>query len=112
MKILLEEALQQKREAKLKLHQLQRTMRPSGAGGGRLANIALGVCMGTATTAYFLCLVLRAVIRFDHILVEEYVLTSSPETSLLQLHDERPEALGTLEDIVGLLLLLIQFPPL
>lgn len=113
MKILLEEAVQQKRDAKLKLYQLQRRLWPSGAAGGRLANVALAVCMVTVTTAYLLCLVLKAGTRYHYILVVEgYFSTSSPDTSLLQLRDERPEAMGSLDEIAGLLLLLIQIPPL
>ena len=113
MKILLEEAVVQKRDAKLSLHQLQRRLRPPGAAGGRLANIALAVSVATVTAAYFLCLVLKGAARYNHSLVEgEVFSTSSPATPLWQLRDERPEVLGWQEEPAGLLLLLIQIPPL
>jgi hypothetical protein len=126
MKILLEDALQRKREAKHKLYQTQRRLRPSGSGPGQMANVALAVCMFAAAASYFLCLVLKAAVRFNYIdalrpelaatfddaAAASYLTTAVSETSLLQLRDERPEALGSLADTAGLLLLLIQIPPL
>ena len=116
LQIVIEGASEKRREAKHKLLQLQRRLKPSGSGAGRLANVALVVCLGCAAGAYALCLVIKTASRFTQTTTlssQPYGLTSLPETALLQLEHERsPLVTSDLAETAGVLLWIIQIPPL
>ena len=82
----LDEAVAVQREATHRLLQAQRGLRPRGA--GRLANLALALCLGATCAAYSLCFVLRS-----------GAVIGTPDAERLA-------------EGAGQLLLLVQIPPL